>query len=443
MCRYNKVTRMSVYYKGGYKMNRKLLQNRHYVFLISAQTVSNLGDWLNILALMALLALKWEASPMALSIAMLCLAVPNIFVGSLAGVIADRLNRKYLMIATDILRALVVIGIIFSSHIWQVYILLCLSAIFSAIFQPAKEGKLREMVGDDLIQPAVATSELINNGAKIIGPMISGVLVSTLGINWSFYLDSASFVLSACLLLFIPGKKLIETESQEEHASVQKSRFWAQFTDGFTFIKKQPKLMAGLFVFSVIIMVLQICDSQFAILLREIPDQPIMLLGWLMAGSGVGTVIAAIFLNKKDIQSALIALSLGSIVLGVGYILCVAFIHIPLTLIMISYPILGAVVGFCFGMGAIQFNVMAQKITPNHFTGRVFGTIGSVTTLAVVIGMLSGGVISETLGVQVTYYLSGGLLVLVGLFVYISHRRIEGGDQVAKGDSGAQKKAQG
>ncbi|GGH74066.1 MFS family permease [Pullulanibacillus pueri] len=96
-------------------MNRQLLKNKGYVTLISAQTISNLGDWLTILALMALLAIKWEASPLALSIAMLCLAVPNIFFGSFSGVIADRFNRKILMIATDVLRALVMIGIVFST----------------------------------------------------------------------------------------------------------------------------------------------------------------------------------------------------------------------------------------------------------------------------------------------------------------------------------------
>ncbi|GGE32414.1 MFS transporter [Pullulanibacillus camelliae] len=422
-------------------MNRALLKNRSFVFLISAQTVSNMGDWFNILALMTLLALKWNASPFALSAAMLCLAVPNIFLGSLSGVIADRFNRKYLMIATDILRAIVVIGIIFSNHLWQVYSLLCLLTIFSSLFQPAKEGKLRELVDNDLLQSAVATSELINNGTKVIGPMISGVLVATVGVEWSFYLDSFSFILSALLLLLIPGKHLAEAaiETTNEKGS---NGFWSQFSAGFHFIKTKPQLLTGMIVFCIMLFSLQICDSQFPILLREIPSHPIRLLGWVMAGSGLGTVIAALYLNNKEIHSALKALSTGACLVGTGYILCAAFIHIPVMILMISYPIVGTILGFSFGLGVIHFNVMAQKTTPNHFTGRVFGTIGSATTLAAVIGILSGGIISKLFGAVFTFILSGVLLILVGIIVYIGRRTFEGGNGIAESNGGTHQQTQ-
>lgn len=117
-------------------MNKELLKLKPYMFLLSAQTVSNLGDWLNILALLALVGLKWHASPLAVSGAMLCLTVPSIVFGSLAGAMADRFERKTLMIISDVLRAVVVIGVVFSTQLWQVYVLLCLKTLLSSLFEP-------------------------------------------------------------------------------------------------------------------------------------------------------------------------------------------------------------------------------------------------------------------------------------------------------------------
>ncbi|HEX7063922.1 MAG TPA: MFS transporter [Bacillales bacterium] len=421
-------------------MNRKLLKNREYVYLLSAQTVSNLGDWLNILALFALIGLKWEASPLAISIAMLCVAVPSIIFGSFAGTIADRFDRKTLMVIADLSRAAVVLGVIVSTELWQVYILLCVKSVFSSLFEPAKEGKLKEIVSDDLMQPAVATSELVNNGAKIVGPILSGVLVAGIGIQWSFYLDSLSFVLSALLLIGVPRtKRVIEAKKAENKAG---SGFGRQFKDGFAFLKQKPVLLTGLFVFSLVMLVLQISDSQIIILLRQIQGDPVNILGWMMSGSGAGVIAASMILNLKEIRSYLRALSLSSIGLGMGYMFAGVFIHLPVIWLSLLYPISGVITGFCAGMAVIPFNVMAQKMTPDRYTGRVFGTINSMTTLAAVIGMLSGGLLSEAFGVIFTYIFAGSLLVLVGFIVYSLRRRLQGGDVHAESHTRAYRKAE-
>ncbi|HEU5140336.1 MAG TPA: MFS transporter [Bacillales bacterium] len=421
-------------------MNRELLKNRKYVYLLSAQTVSNLGDWLNIVALMALIGLKWHASPLAVSAAVLCLAVPSIVFGSFAGTIADRFDRKFLMIMADVLRAVVVIGVVFSTQLWQVYLLLCIKSVFSALFEPAKEGKLKEIVKDDLMQPAVATSELVNNGAKIVGPILSGIFVAAVGIQWSFYLDSLSFLLSAFLLIGVP-RTTRTTPDMAEHDG-NKLGFFKQFTEGFVFLKAMPSLLMGLVVFSLVILTLQISDSQIIILLREIPENPIDILGYSMAASGAGMVIAAILFNKKEIRHFMKVLSWSGIFLGVAFILMGLLIHLPVLWVTILFPVLAFVMGFSFDMALIPFNVMVQKRTPEKMTGRVFGTISSVVTLASVIGMLAGGFISEFLGVIWTFVLGGSVLAVVGVIVYIIRSRFEGGKQYAEGQPGAHRKAE-
>jgi MFS family permease len=396
-------------------VNRDLFKIKGYLPLILAQIISNLGDWMDILAIMALVGIKWQASAFAVSGIALSLALPSIFFGTFAGVLADRMDRKMVMILTDLLRIGTVIGIVLSTELWQVFLFICLKSLLSTLFQPAKEGMLKDLVKTDLIQSAVATSELINNGAKIVGPIISGVIVASFSIDWAFYLDALSFLISALLLVGLP--KTVRS-SETKTKTKQKKSMIHQFTDGFVFIKQLPALILGLFAFSLVLLVLQIADSQIIVLLREIPHDSVNILGILMAASGVGVIIASIILNKKEVKSFLFTIALSSAGVGLTYFLAGAFIHISVFWIAVCYTLGGLFGGFSFGMALISFNVMAQKLTPSEFTGRVFGTINSVANLAVVIGMFGGGIISEVFGVEFTYMLSGGLLVFVGVIVF-------------------------
>ena len=423
-------------------MNRSLFKNRSYKALITAQAISNLGDWFNILGLMALVGLKWHGSPLAVSIVMLMFSLPSILFGSLAGTLADRMDRKRLMIISDLIRSVLIVGIVFTSSLFEIYVLVALMSLFSSLFSPAKQGKLKEIVSNEDIQSAVATSQLINNAAKIIGPIIGGILLAAVSINWAFYLDAISFLLSAVLLLFLPKTPVRTVETTQSKETQKKARFFHQLFDGFTYLKTAPSLLVGLFVFSLVLFVLQISDSQFIILFREIKTSSINILGWVMAGSGLGVVLSSLYLNKKEIRSFISVLSLASAVLGLGYIFLSTFIHFPVLWIEIVYPLAGVIVGFCFGLALIPFEVMVQKMTPESHTGRVFGTIDSLTTLAAILGTTLGGVLSQLFGVHFTYDLAGGLLVVVGLVVYIRRKTLERGNITdAESQSGALQEA--
>lgn len=424
-------------------MNRQLLQNKSYRALIIAQTISNLGDWFNILGLMALVGLKWHGSPFAVSVVMLMFSVPSIVFGSIAGTLADRLNRKRLMLIADLIRAAIMIGLVFVTNLFELYVLVGMLSLFSTLFNPAKQGKLKEIVPEEALQSAVATSQLINNGAKIIGPILGGVLLAVFSIKWAFYLNALSFLLSAFFILFVPrspkrtdSRPLVLTSKSEEKPAKGIRRFANQLLDGFTYLKAAPSLLVGIVVFSLVMFVLQISDSQFIILFREIKSGSINILGWVMAGSGLGVVLSSIYLNKKEIKSFIRMLSIASIVLGLGYLFLSSFIQIPLIWLEVIYPIAGVLVGYCFGLALIPFEVMLQKQTPETHTGRVFGTVDSLTTLAVILGTSLGGLFSQWLGVHFTYDFAGGLLVLVGGVVYISRKRLERGEEDAKSQPG-------
>lgn len=411
-----------------------LFKNRPFVFLLSAQIISNIGDWLHILALFGLVALKWHASPFAMTGVVLCMAIPGILLGTLAGVIADKFDRKKLMILADVCRCFIVIGIAFSNHLWQVYVLLCLLSAFSDLFSPAKSGKLKEIIDDDHMQQAVSYSQIISNSAKIIGPTISGLFVATVGIHWAFYLDSVSFILSALLLLGVPktATAILDKANQgiEQDGDTSDSGFLKELVRGLSFMKTSPVLLTGLTILCFVFLALQISDSQAMILLRLVPGSPIDIAGYAMAASGAGMLVSSVILSKKTLGSSLLTLVLSPIALGLSLLAAGVFIHLPVSIITILFPIIFFIAGFSFSMAIIPFDVLTQKKTPAQYTGRVFGTINSVSTFAVIIGLVTGGFLSEFLGVIFAFIFSGCLLVVIGLIVASFRKTIESRDQL-------------
>ena len=99
-----------------------LLHNRAYMSLMASQLISNLGDWLHLLALLMMVGLKWHATPWQITMIMLCSMLPMLVGGPLAGMLADRVERKKLMIIADAVRIFIVLGLVFVTDIWQMLV---------------------------------------------------------------------------------------------------------------------------------------------------------------------------------------------------------------------------------------------------------------------------------------------------------------------------------
>lgn len=169
---------------------RPLKNNRSFVTLMVAQAISNLGDWLHLLAILTLVGIRWNATPWEITFVTLSAALPILLTGPFAGTLADRLNRKWLMIVADGARIIIVGALIFADQIWHVYILLVLKSLFDVIFSPAKNGKLKEIVPREQLAQAVSISSVIEQMSKIIGPALGGLFGSRL---WNYLVFCSRF----------------------------------------------------------------------------------------------------------------------------------------------------------------------------------------------------------------------------------------------------------
>lgn len=111
--------------------------------LLVSQTISSLGDWLHILAVLTLAAFQLDASPLDMSLLMMSFALPVIVLGPVSGLLADRFDRKTIMFLSEIGRALTVISCVYVSELWQLYVLLSVQSCFSSLFYLLKTESLR------------------------------------------------------------------------------------------------------------------------------------------------------------------------------------------------------------------------------------------------------------------------------------------------------------
>ncbi|WP_375143035.1 MFS transporter [Paenibacillus sp. D2_2] len=171
------------------------------------------------------------------------------------------------------------------------------------------------------------------------------------------------------------------------------------------------------------LLVLQIADSQAIVLFRDIPNLPKDLLGWCIAASGFGTLLAAGlngFVSKYAI-SPLLKMGVGGMLLGLVFAFTGAFAIIGTfnQLGVIIILILFVLAGLGAGMTFIPFQVMLQQRTPEALIGRVFGAVTSVTSTAALIGPIVGGYLVTTFGPQIAFIISGSLVALIGCVLLV------------------------
>lgn len=408
----------------------KLLQNKNVRYLFLSQIFSALGDGICLLAILTLFGLEREASAMEITYVILSLGLPFVLFGPLTGVLADKYDRKRLMILSDIFRCLIMVVVAFTQEAWILYILLFCKGSFEALFTPAKNGKLKEYVPTEQMDQAVTITTIIDFGSKIIGPALGGVLVASMTTNVAFLVNAATFLIS-CLFLVGLGKRTITTN---QSADDNEGSFLVLFKEGLLYIKNSPSLLYGLLAFSVAMFVLTLTDSQLVILMREIPHMPTSLFGLVMGAVGLGTLLVAGVLSQAKLNSATLLMAAGCLGVGIAFCLITLFTQNAYGGMWVWYPALGLLGGAFAALVFVPFQTMAQKATPEALTSRVFGVIGSLSTLATIVGPLMGGILIEMYGVFPVFFVVSGLLILTsaGLLILFQKEKNKKGIALAE-----------
>src|SRR5581483_6559377 len=176
--------------------------NRHFRRLTIGRLISQTGDWFNSVALFTLL-LNLTGSGEAIGLVLIIKLLPQFLVGPLAGVVADRFNRKAIMIWADLLRGVLVFGFLFVNRpeqVWIVYLLAGLEIILSSFFEPAESAAVPMIVRREELIAANALSGATWSLTLALGAALGGAVTDLFGRNTAFVIDAISFFISAAFI---------------------------------------------------------------------------------------------------------------------------------------------------------------------------------------------------------------------------------------------------
>src|SRR5205085_5279232 len=182
-----------------------LRRNRDFRLLWLGQVVSQLGDWFDTIALFTLV-LRLTGSGRAVGLVLVARFLPSVVLGPLSGVVADRFNRRHIMIASDIARAVVVLGFLLvrsAGQVWLVYVLTILQLGFSAFFEPARSAAVPSVVSERELVTANSLSSVTWSAMLTLGAAIGGPVTGWFGTDVAFVADSLTYVASALLIYSI------------------------------------------------------------------------------------------------------------------------------------------------------------------------------------------------------------------------------------------------
>jgi MFS family permease len=179
-----------------------LRDNRNFRLLFIGQTISQLGDWFNAVAVFALL-LDLTGSATAVAWMMIVQFLPVTFLGPMAGVIVDRVDRRRLMIGTDIVRGCLILALLVihtADQVWIAYLVMAFIVGAQAFFEPARTATIPNVTSADELLPANALSSAMWSAMLAIGASVGGLVTAVAGRNVAFAINAASFVASALFI---------------------------------------------------------------------------------------------------------------------------------------------------------------------------------------------------------------------------------------------------
>ncbi|HLL51225.1 MAG TPA: MFS transporter, partial [Thermomicrobiales bacterium] len=390
------------------------LRHRTFRLLFGGQLVSDLGDWLDFLALIALIVTRWDLGPSALAALSAAVAFPFAVIAPLSGVWADRLPRKPLMVAADLGRALVVFGLVFAPNLSTVLALVFVRGVFSTFFGPARQATIASVVPHDDLLAANSLSQLSFQLTKILGPVLGGLLVAAVGPRSEFMINAVTFLVSAAFIVQLPNSA--PAAQTNEDTEEQAPGFWREFRAGLSYLIHRRSLVMAVASNSAAWFIIFTFDSLGVLALRELGIEA--LFGLTVGSIGLGTAAGAIAIGQwgKRIHPFV---TMGAGQIGGG--LVVALLGVAVTL---HAPGSGAwvIVYMLIGLSAaavfVPYGYVVQVETPPEVLGRVFATAGGIQNAVLVMAPPVGAVLAERWGIGFVFTAAGIALALLGLVVF-------------------------
>jgi MFS family permease len=394
----------------------RALAHRDFRLFCSGQIVSQVGTWMQSVA-QAWLVLELTNSPFRLGLVGTLQFTPILLLSILAGVLADRLPKRRLLVATQSVlgaQALTLAVLVTSGHVqyWHVAVLAAVYGVATALDNPTRQSFVVEMVGKADLPGAIALNSAIFNSARVVGPALAGLAIARWGTATAFAVNALSFVAVIAALL------AMKTEGAPRARDGR--RIGSEIAEGVTYAVRTPRILLVLGLVLVVSVFLVNNNVMVPLFARQGLGQDAHGFGLLMASLGVGAVTGALTLAARTHgRPAVLSLVLPALVLAAAM---VALSRV--TGFGAAAALLG-VMGFCGIRVMAGANTSHQLTVPDALRGRIMSLHMLVFAGMSPFGAFLLGSLAERFGIRTTLVVTGtcGFAGILALAVWWRTRR--------------------
>ncbi|TML24605.1 MAG: MFS transporter [Actinobacteria bacterium] len=377
----------------------------------AGQTISNLGSSFTQWAV-PLLAYKLTHSALSLGVATAATFLPYLFFGLLIGAWMDRVDRKRAMIALDLLNAAVIFSIPLVAtfghlSVWLIYVVAFVQTTIGIAFQAGEFAAIPSLVSTDDLVTANGRIQATYSAAQVAGPLLAGLMVAFLSIQWVMAFDSASFVISAISLSLIGRSFNVVSDEPKEPTTILHD-----VREGLRYVLGHPVLRNISLMMALINFVGATTFTQLVLFAHDRLNVGPRGVGALFAAGAGGVVVTGLLAGRLRKRFSFTALAMTSLML-MG---AMEVVFAGMRWFWVALPLWAAASGL-----GILFNIntgsLRQAIVPNHMLSRILSIAAVLAWSAIPAGALIGGLVVKATGnVALVYGVIGILNICIAAF---------------------------
>jgi MFS family permease len=394
---------------------KNIIKNSSVMLVIAAGFISSLGSKISYFALLRKVYILSDGKITDLGFLTVMESLPYMLLGAFAGIVIDKLPRKWIMVASDLTCALVMFSVIFVNDLRLIYLITFLKSAVYVFRNPAQSALVPNLVKKEDIPLLNSFEASVSNITMIVGSALGAAVVGFVGVRNAFIVDSISFIVSAVILssIFIMEKHTVKIEKQE------KNSYMREFLDGVSIMWKDGSLKLMLLIDLFVTFAMSMQGPLIYIFLKEtlkMGDKAEIAWGVLLSSLGVGAVLGSLamgilikrFNNKFKL---FLNILLFDSVFFTLFILNKVF---PISIVIFAF--LG-----CIGTAhMIILNTVIQNTASDNNRGKVFSTFAMLRSPISIVSVLVGTASAEYITAKNVLLIVAGVEALIAIGVRIT-----------------------
>jgi MFS transporter, DHA3 family, macrolide efflux protein len=401
-------------------MKQPVLINRNFAFLWSGKIISQIGDKFYALALAWWILQKTDSSGI-MGFFLLVSVLPGLVLGLFAGAMTDRLNRKHVLIITDILRGFLILLVVLLSFlhilvVWHVFIIGAALSLVTAFFDPAVQAVLPQLVDREHLKKANSMNQMVSGICTILGPILGAVAISHFSVTPVFLFNGISYLISAILSKML----ILNTANGMSH---KKNTVVTDMKDGILFLRNNRGLLRIISIIAFAHFFMGSLMVMMPFLAKSLSGNGVQNLGSMETFLGIGLLLGALYIRGMGSPS-MSEKTLNYIILTLG----VSFLFVSLLQFISSesiFPYLPVflLIGCGLSGGSVYWQSLLQLNTPDYMTGRVFSVSSLAGNASLPIAFGVYGLLMISITIKLLMLFSGLCLVLLSILFLLPRRR--------------------